>query len=229
MPAYRSGIETGFINKFIFIEDKEYRYVVYVPREYNPEKPWPLIVFLHGAGERGDDGLKQTETGIGRAIRKHADWFPCLVFMPQCPERVWWDSAQKHVEQALEKTLREYNIDPDRIYLTGLSMGGYAAWIYGANKVDRFAAIMPICGGGKQEDAPKLAQVPIWAFHGADDDVVSPEESRKMVEAVRRAGGNIRYTEFEKTGHNSWDKAYGEEKHIKWLLKQRRMPATDKK
>jgi predicted peptidase len=222
MAAERAGIATGFINKRIEIDGTERRYVVYVPRQYDPEKKWPLILFLHGAGERGNDGLLQTEVGIGRAIRKHADWFPCLVLMPQCPERMWWDGARKDVEQTLEKTLREYNIDPDRVYLTGLSMGGYACWMYGAEHAEKFAALMPICGGGREKDASSLATLPIWAFHGASDDVVSPEESRKMVKAVRDAGGNIQYTEFEDTGHNSWDKAYGEEKHIKWLLQQRR-------
>lgn len=222
MAAERAGIPTGFINRFIEVDGRERAYVVYVPRQYDPEKAWPLVVFLHGAGERGSDGLAQTEVGIGRAIRKHPAWFPCLVLMPQCPERMWWDGAKKDVERMLEKTLREYNIDRSRMYLTGLSMGGYAVWVYGAEKADRFAALMPICGGGREKDAPALARVPIWAFHGADDEVVAPDESRRMVEAVRKAGGDVRYTEFEDTGHNAWDKAYGDEKHIKWLLKQKR-------
>ena len=99
-------------------------------------------------------------------------------------------------------------------------MGGYATWLYGARHPDRWAALVPICGGGKVEDAPALAKIPIWAFHGADDSVVKPEESRKMVEAVKKAGGTIHYTEFEKTDHNSWDAAYRDKKTIKWLFKQ---------
>ena len=217
-----TGIATGFINKCVEIDGKEYRYVVYVPREYDPDEAWPFVLFLHGAGERGKDGLLQTEVGLGRAIRRNPGRFPCIVAMPQCPSGVWWDSAVKEVEISSAVTLREYNIDRERIYLTGISMGGYGTWIYGAKKTDVFAALMPVCGGGHVEDAPTLATIPVWAFHGADDEVVDPEESRKMVEAVRSAGGTVKYTEFENTGHNSWDDAYGEAKHIKWLLKQRR-------
>ena len=106
--------------------------------------------------------------------------------------------------------------------LAGLSMGGYGTWIYGAMKIDTFAALMPICGGGKVEDAAALAKVPIWAFHGAADETVKPEESRKMVEAVKKAGGNVQYTEYKGVGHNSWDAAYGDSKAITWLLSQRK-------
>ena len=222
MAAIREGTETGFINKFAPEGRKLHKYVVYVPREYDAGKAWPMIVFLHGAGERGKDGLLQTDVGLGRAIRRHPDRFPCIVVMPQCPEGVWWDGAVDQVKLAVGLTMKQYHIDEDRIYLSGLSMGGFATWIYGAQRPDFFAALMPICGGGNIEDAPALASIPIWAFQGADDEVVAPEESRRMVEAVRAAGGEVRYTEFEKTGHNSWDQAYENPKHIRWLLKQRR-------
>lgn len=218
--AEEYGIPTGFINKTMEVRDEERAYAVYVPRNYDPSKPWPLIVFLHGAGERGDDGLLQTEVGLPSAIRRNAERFPAVVVMPQCPEGVWWDKAIEDIERAYALTCEEYNIDPDRIYLTGLSMGGYATWQYGARRIDRWAALIPICGGGNVEDAPVLASVPIWAFHGADDETVKPEESRKMVEAVKQAGGDIQYTEFEDTGHNSWDQAYRNKKVIRWLFKQ---------
>ena len=220
--AEQSGIPTGFINKSLMTEDKRRPYVVYVPRDYDPRKPWPLILFLHGAGERGDDGLRQTEVGIGHAIRLSPKGFPCLVVMPQCPEKVWWDAVASDIETALTQTLGEYNVDPQRIYLTGLSMGGFATWMLGAQKPEVFAALMPICGGGNPEDAPALASTPIWAFHGADDLTVPPEKSREMVDAVREAGGSVKYTEFPETGHNSWDKAYGDPKAISWLLKQKK-------
>jgi predicted peptidase len=216
------GTPTGFINKSMEIEGKERCYAVFVPRNYDPAKLWPLIVFLHGAGERGDDGLLQTEVGLPSAIRRHADEFPAIVVMPQCPEGVWWDKASEDIERAYELTRRQYSIDPRRIYLTGLSMGGYATWMYGAQHSDRWAALLPICGGGNVDDAPALARMPIWAFHGADDSVVKAEESRQMVEAVKNAGGTVRYTEFEKTDHNSWDPAYRDKKTIKWLFKQSR-------
>ncbi|HOV75536.1 MAG TPA: dienelactone hydrolase family protein [Candidatus Hydrogenedentes bacterium] len=220
-------VQTGFINRSVSVGGVDRRYVVYVPREYTPDKAWPLILFLHGAGERGDDGLLQTEVGIGHAIRLNPDRFPCLVVMPQCPKDVWWHEVPEHIAAALEDALEAYRADPERIYLTGLSMGGFGTWIYGAAHVDTFAAFMPICGGGNPADAAKLAARPVWAFHGADDDTVPPEKSREMVEAVRRAGGHVQYTEYPGTGHNSWDNAYGDPASIPWLLKQRKPAAGE--
>jgi predicted peptidase len=214
------SMNTGFINKTIHEGKDARRYVVYVPREYDPAKAWPLVVFLHGAGERGNDGLAQSEVGLGRAIRLWPDRFPCVVVMPQCPEGVWWDGAIQDIDAVYEAALRDYNIDRSRIYLTGLSMGGFGTWQYGAAHADRFAALMPICGGGKVEDAPKLASVPIWAFHGAKDEVVSVEQTRKMVEAVRKAGGKVEFTEYPDLNHNSWDATYSDEKVAAWLFKQ---------
>ena len=218
----RKAAPTGFLNRTMVIDGKPRHYVLYVPREYKPDQRWPVIVFLHGMGERGSDGLAQSEVGIGRAIRLHPDRFPCLVAMPQCHDKTTWAKSVKDIDTCLHDTRKDYSIDDDRIYLTGLSMGGYAAWQYGAEKIKTFAAIMPICGGGKVKDAEKLARVPIWAFHGADDTTVAPAKSREMVEAVKKAGGDVRYTEYAGTGHNSWDKAYEEKEAIKWLLSQRK-------
>ena len=217
-----SGLPTGFLDKVLEVDGKLRRYVVYVPYDYDPKQPWPLILFLHGAGERGDDGLKESAVGIGQAIRMNPDRFPAIVVMPQCPDNIWWDRALDDVKMVLDRTRAEYNTDPNRIYLTGLSMGGFGTWIYGAMEIDTFAALMPICGGGKIEDAAKLAKVPIWAFHGGADDTVKPEESRKMVEAVKKAGGKVQYTEYKDVGHNSWDAAYNDPKAIKWLFAQRK-------
>lgn len=220
--AESMGIATGFINKTVVADGASRAFVVYVPRDYDPAKAWPLIVFLHGAGERGDDGLKQTEVGIGRAVRLDPERWPAIIVLPQCPEGVWWDKAIHEVDKAVEQTLAEYNIDRKRMYLTGISMGGYATWVYGAQQADRFAALMPICGGGYPEDAKALASIPIWAFHGAKDEVVLPRESQKMVEAVKEAGGTVTYTEFEDADHNSWDAAYADQKAIRWLFRQSR-------
>jgi len=213
---------TGFVTKTMSIKDEQRIYVVYVPQDYSPKEKWPLIVALHGIGERGNDGLLQTEVGIGRAIRRHADRFPCIVVMPQCSPKRLWTGSTEDIETAIAETRAAYTIDPDRIYLTGLSMGGFGTWMYGADHIEMFAAMIPICGGGRIEDAPKLATVPIWVFHGAADKTVSPKKSRDMVEAVEKAGGNIKYTEFPGVGHNSWDNAYGNPKTIKWLLEQRK-------
>ncbi len=218
MPQENSA--TGFINKTMTARGHERAYVVYVPRGYTPDKAWPLIMFLHGAGERGDDGLLQSEVGIGRAIRRHEEWFPCIVIMPQCPKEVWWDKTFEDIDTALADTLKAYTIDPKRVYLTGLSMGGYGTWMLGPDRLDTYAALIPICGGGKTEDAAKLAKVPIWAFHGADDSTVPVKASREMIEAIKKAGGTIKYTEFPGVQHNSWDHAYDDPDTIKWLLKQ---------
>jgi predicted peptidase len=215
---------TGFLDKTMTVNGAARRYAVYVPYDYDPAQTWPLIVFLHGKGERGDDGLKQTAIGLGQAIRLNPERFPCLVVMPQCPDTGWWDAARDDVLLSVNRTREEYTIDPDRIYLTGLSMGGYATWIFGAAVPDTFAALMPICGGGQPEDAAKLAATPVWAFHGAADETVKPDESRRMVEAVKKAGGKVQYTEYKGVGHNSWDNAYGDPKAIKWLLSQRKNP-----
>lgn len=225
--------QTGFLNKTMVVDGEERDYVLFVPRDYDPGKKWPLIVFLHGAGERGSDGYKQSEVGIGSAIRRVPREFPCLVLMPQCPANWWWSSdttdwakklkpATQHIHVALADTLKAYSVDKSRIYLTGLSMGGFGTWVYGAQHTGTFAALMPICGGGRLEDAKALATVPIRVFHGADDSVVPAEMSRKMVEAVKAAGGDIAYTEFPGTDHNSWDKTYRDNANIRWLLEQRK-------
>jgi predicted peptidase len=161
--------------------------------------------------------------------------------MPQCPTDKWWDAAFEDVEKMMDATRKEYRVDPARITLTGLSMGGYATWVWGPNKLDVFAALMPVCGGGDSRDmkhlvagemdvekygtvderAPKLATVPIWAFHGKRDDVVPPFRTQQMVKKVKEAGGNVKYTEFPEDGHNSWDSTYGDPEVIAWLLSQR--------
>jgi predicted peptidase len=232
-------LSTGFLNKTIQVEGQPFRYVVYVPYEYDETASWPMIVFLHGAGERGNDGLIQTEVGIGTALRRYTGRYPAIVLMPQCPDGAFFDQILPAMDKAMAQTREEYNIDDKRIYLTGLSMGGYGTWLWGALRTDLFAALMPICGGGDiekilrladrkagydfpplEERVKALATIPIWAFHGADDDVVSPEESRQMVERVRAAGGDIQYTEFPETGHNSWDQAYAHRKAAQWLFNQ---------
>jgi len=232
---------TGFIDKTLKQDNIEYPYAVYVPRAYDKEKEWPLVVFLHGAGERGGDGLLPTNEGIGPAIRRNPERFPAVVLFPQCPKDTAWISLPKMLDDLIERTRKDYHIDEKRIYLTGLSMGGYGTWIWGATRADLFAAMMPICGGGKTDDlrhldkeqvtkdygtleerVAQLATVPIWAFHGAVDDVVPPERSREMVELVRTAGGAIQYTEYPGVKHNSWVQAYGDEEAIRWMFSQKK-------
>lgn len=232
---------TGFINKTAAWLGQPRQYVVYVPRDYTPDRAWPMILFLHGAGERGDDGLLPTEVGIAAAIRRHPARFPAIVVFPQCPKQLFWDVCVDYLEAAMADTRRDYAIDPARIYLTGLSMGGYMTWAWGAVKSDTFAALMPICGGGKPEDLQSLSEqpiaeifgtlperverlktLPIWAFHGKDDPVVPVFRSTQMVKILEREGGKPLLTLYDKTGHNCWDQAYGDEAVVAWLLAQRK-------
>ena len=190
-------ISTGFVPKMIELEGRVYRYAVWVPEDYDPGKKWPVILFLHGKGECGDDGEFHTTVGLGREIRKTPERFPALVVMPQIPVGKWWKgSMQRLALGALDATLKEYNADRDRIVLTGLSLGGFGTWSLGAKWTERFCALLPICGGGDVADAEQLARLPIWCYHGEADPVVAVSRSREMVAAVRSAGGNIKYTEL---------------------------------
>ncbi|MCI0663581.1 MAG: prolyl oligopeptidase family serine peptidase [Acidobacteria bacterium] len=239
-----SGAETGFLNRTVKILTETYRYQVFVPYDWNKKQKLPVILFLHGAGERGEDGLTQTEVGIGSAIRRHVDRFPAIVVFPQCRRSSWWTDAkmQEQALTALHQTIKEFNGDLERIYLTGLSMGGYGTWSIASKYPGRFAVLVPICGGIRPparvpvpeepkngepvldpylETAKKIGQTPVWIFHGADDKIVPTEESRKMHDALKSAGGNVKYTEYEKVGHNSWDKAYAEQEMLTWMFAQK--------
>jgi len=198
---------------------------VYVPPDLAP--PLPQVLFLHGAGERDGEDKAPHEVGIGPAIAANPERFPCLVIMPRCPADLWWTDVLDHVDAALEMALGRFEVDPERVYLTGMSMGGYATWTYGARHTDRFAALLPVCGGGRLKDAEALARLPIWATHGGDDEVVPPDESRRMVQEVRQAGGDVQYTEYTGVGHNSWDQTYCDAEMMGWLLGQRREPAAN--
>ena len=216
---------TGFINKTLNFEGKNYPYVVYVPRNYDGGKRWPVILFLHGAGERGSEGLSQSQVGLGGAIRMRPERWPAIAVFPQCEKDNRWDGAMARMAlKSLDQTMYEYSTDPNRQYLTGLSMGGYGSWLIASEHPDRFAAVAPICGGGSPEEmAKKLTGVPIWAFHGDKDRAVPVERSRQMVQAIKDAGGKlIEYTEYPGVEHNSWDPAYNEAKFAAWLFEQHR-------
>lgn len=216
-------MKTGFVAKTIESDGKVYHYAVYVPEDYDPARRWPAILFLHGIGERGEDGTSHTGVGLGKALREHPERFPCVVVMPQCqPQMAWTGPMYDLALRTLDAALAEYSIDEDRIVLTGLSMGGFGAWLIGAEHASRFSALVPICGGGNPDHAAKLAALPIWCFHGEADPVVPVRRSREMVEAVRAAGGSVKYTELPGVGHNSWDPAYANPELAAWMLAQRR-------
>jgi predicted peptidase len=236
-PAHAKIPETGFLDRTVTVANTKYKYQVFVPDNWMPNKKWPVILFLHGVGERGDDGLAQTDIGIGSAIRMNRSKFPAIVVMPQCRKNVWWiDSPMDDVAMAaLAQAEREFQGDPRRIYLTGLSMGGYGTWHLAAKFPGKFAALVPICGGilrpelarvhSPQDTKPytdaanKIAgKTPVWIFHGAMDDTVPVTESRRMAEAIKALGAEVRYTEYPGVGHDSWDKAYAEPELVNWML-----------
>lgn len=226
--------ETGFLDRTVTIDGATYRYQVYVPSNWTKAKQWPVIFFLHGAGERGDDGLAPTQVGIGRAIRLHSERFPAVVVMPQCRKEVWWNDPKMEAQAmaALANSMKEFHGDPNRIYLTGLSMGGYGTFTFAANHPEKFAVAVPICGGvvrpkEKAEGDPyaataaKIGKTPVWMFHGEADPSVPVSESQKMNAALKAAGGNVQYTEYPGVGHNSWDQAYDEPELAKWMFAQK--------
>jgi predicted peptidase len=196
--------------------------VLFVPHDYKPDKAYPLILFLHGAGETGSDGKKQVNVGLGPAVRKQEKTFPCLVIFPQSQKRTWRADTgdAKRALDILAEIEKEYNIDSKRVYLTGLSMGGYGTWSLATSQPEKWAAIVPICGGGDPKSADKIKDIPCWCFHGDKDNAVPVARSRQMIEALKKAGAKPKYTEYPGVGHNSWDKAYGTKELYVWLLEQ---------
>ncbi len=222
---------TGFLYKTLTVEKETYPYAVFVPPDYTPAKPWPVILFLHGAGERGVDGFLQTEVGLGHAIRRNVERFPALVVMPQCrPGQAWVGPMAEVALRCVEETSREYRCDPDRIYLTGLSLGGHGCWHIAAMRPDLFAAVVPICGfaelgpntGVGEKLADKIKDLPIWCFHGEKDESVPVAKSRHMVELLRARGAEVYYMEFAEGTHNVWDQAYGAPELWRWVFEQKR-------
>ena len=242
--SMKAPVETGFLSRSITVEGRRYPYVVYIPPGYDRSRAWPVILFLHGAGERGDDGQKQTHVGIGAQIRANPASIPAIVVFPQVPaDERWLASPADAAMAALDRTMAEYRADPARIYLTGLSMGGYGAWHLALAHPDRFAAAVVICGGLIKHataasvrqspltiehgdpyafTAQALARMPIWMFHGDADTVIPVDESRIMAEALEAAGATFHYTEYAGVGHDSWDRAYAEPELWNWLFAQHR-------
>jgi len=222
----------GFVKKTHKNADgTESPYTVFVPHSYDGKTEMPVILFLHGAGEtKGTKGGKEpVEVGIGPAIKKQEKTFGAIVVIPQAETRGWQAEGPnaKRALTMLDEVMKEYKTDAKRQYLTGLSMGGFGTWSIAAAHPDRWAAIAPICGGaGNAEAAEKVAakikDIPCWCFHGEADPTVKAELSRTMIDALKKAGGKPKYTEYPKVGHNSWDAAYGEKEFFPWLLEQKR-------
>lgn len=199
-------------------------YLLYLPPEYDKnQQPWPLMLFLHGSGERGNDAMRVDLRGPPRIVGREQGELPFVIVSPQCPQDAWWTDPQqlKNLNALLDRIVADYRIDTQRIYCTGLSMGGFGTWHLAAAYPDRFAAIVPICGGGKPADADRLRKLPIWVFHGADDQIVPLGRSEEMVEAIQKLGGDVRLTVYPNTGHNSFTESYKNPKLYSWLLKHK--------
>jgi predicted peptidase len=219
-------------------EAVEFRSQLLAPPAIEPGQSYPLVVFLHGAGERGRDNEKQLKylpTWLAEPPLRERH--PTFLLAPQCREDERWVDVswadKKSTPQgppttdmlaviaALNAVVTAEPVDPRRIYLTGLSMGGYGTWDLAARQPERFAALLPICGGGDEATAPRLAKLPIWCFHGDADQAVPVERSRSMIAAVRAAGGAPKYSELPGVGHDSWTPAYRDPAVLNWLVSQR--------
>lgn len=200
-----------------------YAYLLHIPAgaagSPDTETRWPLMLFLHGSGERGTDIARVKVHGPPRIAELQAD-FPFILVSPQLPEEEDWDIAK--LDAILDHVMATWPVDPARVYLTGLSRGGHATWRWGAAEPDRFAALAPVAGRGDPATACALVEVPVWAFHGDRDDVVTPEGSFAMARAIRACGGRLaRLTIYPDLGHNAWDPAYDDPALYLWLLRQR--------
>jgi predicted peptidase len=197
-------------------------YLAFLPKSYSSKgEGVPLIVFLHGSGERGTDIEKVKAWGPPAIAEKNGD-FPFMVVSPQLAEGESWHALA--LKGMLDEVLAKYNVDKRRVYLTGLSLGGYGAWDLASRYPDYFAAVAPICGGGIARTVGAMRAVPTWVFHGKLDDAVPEEESARMVDALKAAGGNVKYTMLPEAGHiEAWVHAYDKAGLFDWFLEQRRL------
>lgn len=216
--------KTGFVDKtFKNADGTTSPYVVFVPKDYDGKKEYPVILFLHGSGETKGGSKAPAEVGIGPAIKKREKDFPFIVVIPQSEKRTWKAGSDdgKRAIAMLDEVVKEYKIDTKRQILSGLSMGGFGTWSIAPTTPERWAAIVPVCGAGNPADAEKIKAIPCWCFHGDEDKAVNVKGSRDMIAALEKAGAKPKYTEYPKVGHNSWDAAYGTDELYRWLLEQK--------
>lgn len=209
-------------------------YLKYTPKEAPSEEGYPLVVFMHGYGERGPSDGSEVDLVAKHGPFKHiaaGTEYPVMMVAPQCPNTNFWPSYVESMNRFLDHVIAENKIDTDRIYLTGLSMGGTATWLWGMGSRERFAALAPVCGEGITWHGSSLAKMPIWAFHGDIDETVNPHESLEMVSRINKRGGNAKLTLLTGVKHNAWTYAYSGSDLVEWFLthrlSDRTKPATE--
>jgi len=214
------------VDGFVARTFKSMPYRLFVPLKYDATQKYPIVIWLHGSGSVGSDNFKQIS---GASLRGTHTWtipanqakHPTFVIAPQSTKG--WAGLQLELVLGILDSLKtEFNIDADRVYVAGQSMGGYGVWNIIALRPDLFAAAIPLCGGGDPTQAPRMVKIPIWAFHGAADPTVSVRQSQRMIEAIKLAGGIPRYTEYEGVGHNVWVRAFQEPTLMDWVFAQHR-------
>jgi predicted peptidase len=214
-PAPQNACE---LNRTIKVTMK---YLLYLPKDYEQKPSWPLMLFLHGSGEKGDDLNLVKKHGPPKLVEA-GQQFPFIVVSPQCANGRSWEPYE--LTALLDEMVEKYKVDQDRIYVTGLSMGGFGTWALAAHTPDRFAALVPICGGGDPMRTKRIAHTPTWVFHGAKDPTVPLEMSQKMVDALKKRGGDPKFTVYPEAQHDSWTQAYNTPELYEWLLQQKRTP-----
>ena len=245
--AAAAETNTGFLDRTVQAGGSAHAYKVYLPPGFDAKKSWPVILFLHGGGERGTDTLRHTEVGLGAALRANPDRFPAVVVFPQISRgQVWFGEAARFATTALEQVIAEFHGDKDRVSLVGLSLGGYGVWSLAYEDPGRYAAIVSIAGGivppaymrarlpvlpetlatddPYAATAARVKNIPAWLVHGEQDESVPVTESRRLVEALKKAGGSPKYTEYPGAPHNVWDRAFAEPGLAEWLMARRRKP-----
>jgi len=195
-------------------------YLIYLPADYRKQrKEWPLVLFLHGAGERGTNVELVTQHGPPK-LAAEGRQFPFILVSPQCPGDEYWSVSV--LKALLDGILAKYRVDRSRIYLTGLSMGGNGTWRLAMAYPDLFAAIAPVCGWGDSSRVAALTSIPVWAFHGKKDPVVAFERGASIVRALVAAGGNVKFTVYPEAGHDSWTETYDNPELYAWLMEQKK-------
>ncbi|HLL75506.1 MAG TPA: alpha/beta hydrolase-fold protein [Pyrinomonadaceae bacterium] len=223
--------DAGLLARTVSVGSNSYGYQVYVPSKLRGRKDVPVIVFLHGIGQRGTGGFVPADGAAGAMARQYLEQLPAIALLPQCDRKHFWHDREMDamVSGALDQTVKEFNADTRRVYLAGVSMGGFGAWHFASHHPKKFAAVVSICGGSPIISGDRFGTVargvgrtPVWVFHGAEDKIVPVSESRRMVEALKAVeGSRVRYSEYAGVGHNVWLNVLSEPQLLPWLLEQR--------